>query len=198
MKKNAKAIKVIAISFTCILMALLIFPFVLILVFILAQYEDAVTEDGMNIGYNKLTKKAFCYGCEAGEKREFTIPDTFEGIPVTMLGGYIGRGFPCPFSLWVDGGEDVYGCHDVTVPQGDEYETIVLTVHIGKNLKELTYIDDCFWGIRDLDPEGETFDVLFKVVYSFTVNEENETFYAEDGRLYYKTNHQLAEEFFYE
>lgn len=175
-----------------------------LLFFVARQYEFARSEDGrMTYGVCDFRKDAFCIGpvWDGGENRSFEIPDEFMGFPVTKLGGYTGRGYPCPFSARIEAeGYGGFTLDDSVFAsdhrEDDGYESLVFSVRLGKNVREVQYV----YGKSYLGAEREdgTLDVLYKIVYSFTVDGENGTFYAENGRLYYKANSALVDEFFYE
>ena len=202
MNRVGKAI----ISIVCVLILgfiLLMAGFVVFM--IVGQYHTADSEDGrLCFGYNKLRRNAFCYSCEwDGGDTSFTIPDECMGYPVTTLGGYIGRGFPCPFGVRVN--TDEYNCgwddrgFEYWYQEGDEYEILSFSIHLGAYVKEFDGIAGKEYLVNQTEKEdGEyEYDVIYKIVYSFTVDERNKTFYAEDGRLYYRSSGEMVEEFFY-
>ena len=188
----------------------LFFAFVLLIAgtvvfMIVGQYHDGQSEDGrLYFGYNKLRRKSFCYSCEwYGGDTSFVIPDEFMGYPVTTLGGYIGRGFPCPFGVRVY--SDDYNCgwsdeiFDIWHKEDDDFEILTFSIHIGANVKEFDGIAGKEYLVnRTETADGEyEEDVIYKVVYSFTVDEKNKTFYAENGKLFYRSSGELVEDFYY-
>ncbi len=175
------------------------------------SYSYRESEDGrMEYGVSDLKKDVFCIGPNwcGEEDMSFEVPDEFMGYPVTTLGGYTGRGYPCPFAVRVSAekygfsGDKGFSCSDGFFDfyhrSDDEYETLVFSVRLGKNVRTLEYVDGKSYLGYYLDLEDEEFDFTVKIVYSFTVDEENATFYAEDGKLYYKGSGELVDEFFYE
>lgn len=172
---------------------------------IVGQYHTADSEDGrLCFGYNKLRRNAFCYSCEwDGGDKSFVIPDECMGYPVTTLGGYIGRGFPCPFGVRVNTGDYNCGWDDSGFEywhqEGDEYETLSFSIHLGANVKEFDGTAGKEYLVNRTEKEDGEYeeDVIYKVVYFFTVDGNNKTFYAEDGKLFYRSTGELVEDFFY-
>lgn len=126
------------------------------------------------------------------ERMELTVPDEYEGKRVTALGGYAGRGYPCPFAVVLP---ETFLADAVTdEPTGEAYETLVFTVHLGKNIEEV-YASTFHYYDRN---EGDESVTVYKVVYRFTVDEENPVFTAVDGKLYRRGDTEPLDAFFYE
>ena len=162
---------------------------------------DYETVDSFGIGYSKLKKRAFISICEwNGNKNNmtFVIPDEYKGFPILDLGGYYGTGVPCPFGISLPSDYDIdFVSFDNF---GDnEYETLVFNVMLGKNISKLVLVDGItYFGKDTVDENGENqSDILYKIAYNFEVNGENSTFYALDGKLYYKSNGELITQFAY-
>ena len=185
-----------------------------VLAFTLSGCYDGefVEERGMFLGYSKSKKRAFV-GMLSGdlEHTEFVIPDTYRGYPVTTLGGVIGRGFPCPFDFDIDLPEEYQGYVEAQRvfsteyagfdETGDGWETVVFYITFGKNIRKIERADSCsYLGIVVGENEDSypIHDILYKIVPYFIVPEENATFYAEGGRLFYKSNGAPAGNFEYE
>ena len=116
------------------------------------------------------------------------IPDTCDGYRVTALGGYIGSGGPCPFSINMSGVSVVYS--EGTIPKNAQIEQYHLVINIGKNLREDTFIImDDYYCI------GE--NRFVQILVSVNCSEENQHFYSEEGKLFRKTDHSLVDGFFY-
>ncbi|MDE6302524.1 MAG: hypothetical protein K2M36_02925 [Clostridia bacterium] len=164
------------------------------------SYEFDMT-DGLGIGYSKLKKRAYIANCDwDGDKNNmtFVIPDEYKGFPVLDLGGYYGTGVPCPFciSLPIDFDIDFASNDDF----GDsEYETLVFTVVLGKNISKIVRVDGItYFGKETVDENGESIsDILYKIEYRFEVDKQNPVFYSSDGKLYYKSNNELITQFAY-
>ena len=172
-------------------------------------FYDGETVGEYFIGYKNFGKKAFVGACTWDGDRNnmtFTVPDEYNGIRITMLGGYIGRGFPCFFGitfdsdLWDKLGLDFTADDNVWSDKkfDDEYETLLFTVRLGKNIEKLTHVEGkVYFGSGDRT-EGEFADIRYKIAYFFEVDEANPVFYSKDGKLYYLADDALIEEFFYE
>ena len=110
-------------------------------------------QNGFYIAVNKMARCCFvgAYDClEYTENMQITIPDEYNGIPVTRLGGYYGRGLPTPFHILVDmrlSEDDPYpdgapSCWAASVlPEGSKTEDLLFNLHIGKNLKTIKFVD---------------------------------------------------------
>lgn len=164
------------------------------------MYNGWDSVDDFDVLYNANKNVA----CVAGwhwdgdyDNMELTVPDEFDGIKITELGGYYGRGYPCPFSVWLPA--DWGDWSGDNIQDDTEYETLVFSVHLGKNIEKLCYVDGkCFCGVTLENGDEYIYDALYKIAYRFTVDGENEVFYASEGKLYYRENNELVDEFFYE
>ena len=172
-----------------------------------ALFYDGVDYGKFYVGYSKYERNAFVGMCEWNgnlDEMIFDIPDEYEGMKITELGGYIGRGYPCPFGISFE--TELYnkfglefstddnvlsdGTHD------EEYETLVFTVRLGKYIKKLTKIN----GKKYLGcggTEDKQADIVFKIAYRFEADEGNPVFYARDGKLFSRSDDVLVDEFFY-
>lgn len=60
-------------------------------------------EGDWEIGYSEFKNDAFIseymWRGHLGEDMDIVLPNTYNGAPVTTLGGYIGTGYPCPFTI---------------------------------------------------------------------------------------------------
>ena len=176
-------------------------------------YEQS-TDGRFAFGVNKRGKDVFCMSCEwNGGDMSFVIPDEFMGYKVATLGGYAGRGVPSPFSVQVDLRElyphdGEYGEYSASddeyfnshVNLADDYDILTFNIHLGKNIVNLNYIDGKKYYYKNLfvgDNNIES-DCICKIVYYFTVDENNPKLYAESGKLYYSESGQQVTDFFYE
>ena len=179
------------------------------------SYSGEETEDGrFFIGYSKVEKRAFVgmITVEADENGAIiTVPDEYKGFPLTTLGGEIGRGYPCPFAITVDLPAEYneyvqaqktfsasYAGFDET---GDGWETIAVTVRLGVNVTKAQWVDGyaSYTGIfKTLEDGTEIRDILYHAIMHFEVDEANKVFYADEGKLYFKSNSRLVEGIDYE
>lgn len=158
-------------------------------------YEPFFT-GGFSGGYSKI--EVFIGACFwDGGDRTIRIPDEYDGKRVTVLGGYSGIGCPDPFMIILND-KDYDLCASTVADEGDIYETLVFTVKIGKNIKEIKNVDgELYWGIEG-EKDGEWyFDIMYKVAYRFKVDSRNKAYYSYGGKLYRKRDKMLLP-FFYE
>ncbi len=170
-------------------------------------YTETVQTDDLFIGINKTANCCYVGAIDANDSdTDITIPDTYNDIPITRIGGYYGRGVPTPFYI------DIYEGY-VNAEEGSEYtgvicgpideyefdieytvEDIQFTLNLGKNIEVIEYADMNLYYPHTNDDGSITF--YHPVVY-INCSEENEHFYSKDGMLYDKTNDELITDFSY-
>ncbi|MBO5645488.1 MAG: hypothetical protein J6S59_00070 [Clostridia bacterium] len=167
-------------------------------------YSPMEEKEGFAVSVNKTANCCFVgvYTCaDPHENREITVPDAYDGRPVTKLGGYYGRGVSAPFGISLE------VC--MNAPKGDKYanvfygdigefqisddytvEDIVFDLYIGKNIKEIDNVEmDVYYPHINADGSITFYHPVVRVVCA----EENKYFYSEDGKLYNrKTNEPIA------
>lgn len=162
-------------------------------------YNEMAYVGGFRVGYSTIINKAFI--CEYnwnGEDQAIIIPDLYEDKDITALGGYMGRGFPCPFSINVT---DYLG---ITPERGCAYKDLSVIVgenvveryydfelYIGANVKSI-YADDTVSVVQE---ENQTVAYVCRV--KVFCDEKNETFYSSNGILYYAENDMRVEGLIY-
>ena len=151
-------------------------------------YTGPVTEDAQKYYVNKISRRAFAGSyIWDGEPDHMTvtIPDEVDGLPVTALGGYYGRGVPTFFGVTLP---EAY--RSTITPQEwmEVQEELVFTVELSKHVKELNCVDMGYdtVGVRP----GAA--VRYHVSYVYQCDAENPIFYARDGVLYRRTDDQPA------
>lgn len=116
-------------------------------------------------GVSSSEKNAFCICCNwDGGDTSFVIPDEFMGYKVTALGGYTGRGYPCPFSVQIDldkvyPGDGTYGEQadiDGEDPD-DEYDILGFSVHLGANVVKIEHVKGKAYIVRHTEKESGEF-----------------------------------------
>lgn len=117
-----------------------------------------------------------------------SIPDICDGYRVTALGGYIGSGGPCPFTMNLSGVQ--YICSEDLVPDDAEVEQYHLVINIGKNLK-----DDRFIVMDDFYYFGA--NQYVQVLVTVNCSEENPIFYSEEGKLFRRSDNSLVDGFLF-
>ena len=128
---------------------------------------------------------------------EFTIPESYGDYPVVELGGYVGRGAPCPFDIRVKGIQSSLGVS----PSGGTFGKVNgkkvdviyhdVTLNLGANIKEI-FADCCGHYVETGGDKGEVHVVRVYV----NCNPSNRQFYSENGRLYDKKGN-LVKGFFW-
>ena len=166
--------------------------------------------DHFDIGYSEKLQRAFVASYHwdgADETKRIVIPDEYNGMRITELGGYYGLGVPCYFGVEIPKAylnalcpEASQWFHSNVYERIGSVDTVYLSfdLHIGKNIEEFVEYDlNWFY-------EGDFFDgqeyqpkTIIVLLYYVTCDEANETFYAKDGKLYRRQDDQLVSDIFY-
>lgn len=167
------------------------------------RQADWTDTDGQVYYQNTLTRRAFAAGraWDGADGAVIEIPDRVHGCRVTALGGYSGRGVPSAFGLNAPETWDVrVGFGDAAVAADAEKDypnaqiiDCSMTLKLGKNIEELNELRCC--GFQGYDEAGR--ETVWRFRWYVECSEENETFYAENGRLYYRADGALAADFIY-
>ena len=191
-----------------ILLICIIIPPILFFASVVMKWRDVIRYGDYELGINSFSVCAghiFWDGDVANT--EFTVPDTYDGRKVTVLGD---RDFPLCFSVHIP--SDVLGYDKVSVNKcidpakwpyegGVEYREITLTINIGKNISKISYVtfDEYRYITHSYQDENGDYkyDMVCKVLYYFKVNPENKTFYSENGRVYWRRNGMEVGEFIF-
>lgn len=172
-------------------------------------YTFSQTQDGtIQLGYGKWNKKSFVigYDWQVGMPQQVELPSQYLGTTVDALGGYTGRGYPCPFAVRFASpesmypGADEYFSTDASMDvlqngevQVDEY---VFSITLPDSLREIRYVVDSVSVAAYQTQDGPVYKVA-KALYRFTIAEDNPYFYTRDGKLYDKGTDRLVDEFAY-
>lgn len=173
------------------------------------QYKTHA-QDGFDIGYNTGTHDAYVatYRWDGNENNcNVVIPESYDAMPITALGGYHGLGVPDAFEIRLPdaykselSSEANFWGWSNAYTDFSRVETVLLDfhIHISKNIEKiaLSNLGDTYVG-QYYDGENYELKVLVAFRYTFTCDENNETFYAKDGKLYYKENDTLVSDIFY-
>ena len=164
---------------------------------------DWTDTDGQRYYRNLVTHQAFAADVDwdGSDGAVIVIPDEVHGYKVTALGGYIGRGVPTAFDLNAPETWDVrvgFGNAAVAADAEKDYPNAQIvdcsmTLKLGKNIEELNEL--CCCGFQGYDEAGR--ETVWRFRWYVECSEENETFYAENGRLYYRADGALAADFIY-
>ena len=126
---------------------------------------------------------------EGQTEAELVIPDYCGKYKVTDLGGFVGSGAPCPFIVEPSFAFLHYAEKEV-VPQDAQILQYVLNLSIGKYVK-----DDSFIMMDTFFCTGE--NQYVQILVNVECDQENRYLYAENGRLYRRSDGSLVEEFCY-
>ncbi len=168
-------------------------------------YAYQADENGIQICYSELENNAFIgsVSLESEETEEIILPNEYNGIPITVLGGYFGRGVPTPFNVifdspheegkgfitWNDETDDSF--KDATI------HDLTLSLILPKNLKSIDYVEKYVHGVELTNEDGTTHAEIYRVRLCLSIDENNAYFYSEDGKLYDRKTNQLINEFIY-
>ena len=173
-------------------------------------YDTPEDINGLTVSVNQNANCCFVGSYEVTEyieNMEIIIPDEYEGIPITRIGGYFGRGVPTPFyidvsKVFMNAPENsdyagVYGDHISRFSINDEYtiEYIPFTLKLGKNISSVEYVAMDFYYPHINEDNSITF---YHPMIKIECSEENEYFYSKDGKLYDRKTDELVSEFEYQ
>lgn len=136
------------------------------------------------------------------ENMTIVIPETYRGeYTVTTVGGYIGRGYPCPFEICFPAEfESTYATDGKYDPDElaelgwFESYTVVnyeFRLILGANVKNVSYVEQSVYVYQD----GEHATLYYPRVL-IECAAENTHYYSENGKLY-QTDGALVEGFLY-
>ena len=161
-------------------------------------YSETAEENGFSYGINRVGDSCFVstYICEAyTEGIEITIPDEYDGVPVTCLGGYLNGKTANPFVIKLSDCEQAY--NDVPIYRIKEpyvIKDISFVLHIGKNISDIEYVNMAKYYPYSNDDGTVT---VYHPVVEIICAEENPLFYSKDGKLYDKKTEELITDFAY-
>lgn len=156
------------------------------------HYSETRTVDGLSYTMHRFRKVCFADTVTWDEELNemvLNIPDACDGYRVTSLGGFLGTGVPCPFTVDMDGADMYYG--EGAQPDDALMVQRHLTINLGKYVEEIRLAD-----MKGCSHIAQT-DEYVQIIVSFNCAEDNETFYSKDGKLYYRENDALVEDFYY-
>ena len=176
---------------------------------LLFEYQtDAI--DNFDIGYSKVLNEAFVssYNWDGtDETKNIVIPEEYNGEKITALGGYFGRGVPCAFGVELPESYQNNLCSEANQWfASDVYEDVgsVDTVYLNFNLHISEKIEqikihtlDCFYNGTYFNGEDYNSKIIVVLLYNITCDEDNKTFYAKEGKLYYRQNDELVSDILY-
>jgi len=154
--------------------AVIYFTFMCVLAVIFTSWKGAKINN-LNVYYSKITKD-----CTAGlyewdgntENMTVIVPDEFEGIKISNLGGKSIGSSPALFHISLP--------EDIEIR--DEYN---FTIKLGKNIN---YAEHFLYTDEYTDYKGI---LLCKINYYYEVSEANKWIYSKDGKIYDKKTDEL-------
>jgi len=171
-------------------------------------YGSSDTYENFDVYYNTHNNEAFVSGYSWPDQsnHDITIPDTYqnsetnETYTVTAMGGFFGRGLPCPFYVdiipYISIGDSV---DDYMTPYTEEdesnYANITyydFTLNIGPHIKTI-FVDTFIYVLVQTDGSKDGYIYRFYV----TVDQNNSTFYSQDGKVYRTKDSSLYSDFIY-
>ena len=164
--------------------------------------------DGFSIGYSKTLGDAFLgayYWDGTEEGMHITIPEYYDNMKITSLGGFFGRGVPTAFYIKIPADAKNGLCPDATwyydsqlgTFEASEVVYLPFFVHISQYIQK---IEGCSAGgilvAEHIDGEETKYTVYVYTCY-VTCDEENPVFYAKDGKLYDRATDTMVDDFLY-
>lgn len=162
----------------------------------LPSYRSSDLPNGLRVDISEMKNYAVAkaYSWD-GTKQGMTIdiPDEAEGYPVRALGrdprgaeySWFYPELPRQMTDYIFGSPFVHGKSEYPY---DMHE-LVFTVNLGKSVEKVYGGFSQYYGKK-----GDVTTVYWPTIY-FCCDEENRTFYARDGKLYYKKDDSLVEGF---
>ncbi len=171
----------------------------------IGTYDNTSFETGLNFGYSTVRNDAFAldyYWDGTPETQTIVIPDEYEGMPLTAIGGGIGlRGAPCHFNVDFNEQAKQKLCSKATNWDYDsgiscspftESQTFTFHIQIGKNLQSIYALSLCNTIVGSYEEDGQIHYFMAVLNYYITCDEGNETFYSHNGKLFYRADNTLA------
>ena len=171
----------------------------------MGTYDRTLFESGLNFGYSTARNDAFAldyYWDGTSEAQNIVIPDEYKGMPITAIGGGIGfRGAPCHFNVDFNEQAKQKLCSKATNWDYDselssspftESQTFTFHIQIGKNLQSIYALNLCNTIVGSYEEDGQIHYFVAVLNYYITCDEDNETFYSHNGKLFYRADNTLA------
>lgn len=163
-----------------------------------------------DVGYSEKMNKAFLANYNWNGKEDgmnIVIPDHYKGTTITGLGGYTGRGYPSPFMILPSNEARTQLCPNATewyyashTANKDNTEVIYLRfqLHIGEHINKIENLSMGGIILAGYEENGEEKYNIFVLTCYVSCDEDNKTFYAKDGKLYYRKDNVLVEDIVYD
>ena len=178
-------------------------------------YHSVGEIDGLELYTSKSKKDAFVgvyFWDGDANNTTIVIPDEYEGCAVTAFGGSYDIGVPVGFDVIYRTesliSENV-SLQSVIQNENGEYtglniENVDFHLSIGAKVNDIDGVDvKCVMAVYVVkDPSAvyyreDDFIALYLPRFYITCSDENETFFSQDGKLYYKSSRELVDMFYY-
>ena len=169
-------------------------------------YTERGEIDGFRVHVNRVGNQCFVgrYTYD-GENREITIPDEYDGVPITRIGGSSAINGPLNEfyvdmrDVYMNSEESPYHTVYTESVMDDEHirdpytiEEVPFVLHIGKNIRTVERVDmDKYY--PHVNEDGSI--TFYHAVFEIRCDEDNPYFYAKDGKLYGRKTDQPVSEF---
>ena len=160
--------------------------------------ENVVEKDHVLFYLRKDGRDAFASAYQwdgTGDAIDYTIPDTVQGARVTAIGGLAGTLKKAPYSgLYVAMPETYRGAEraQYTMPVNAVEVTLPVHIHIGRYVRSVQPDYSLPSPTGYFGYEAGVSSYILTPVWSVTCDENNETFYAEGGKLYLRADGTLV------
>jgi len=165
-------------------------------------YKDANLTAGFDLYCNEASKLAFVTSAlwDGGKSgTTYTIPDTYNDCAINSLGGFFGRGVPCPFAIEIayEGPDpkpetekpDNFGTDaKELIPADSEVHIFQFVVNIGPKIEKIQCESNDYLCIEQVDG---SYYVSHPSVF-LNVDLTNPTFYSKNGVMYNRSDDSLA------
>ena len=160
--------------------------------------ENAVEKDHVRFYLRRDGREAFASAYQwdgTGDVIDYTIPDTVQGARVTAIGGLAGglKKMPC-CGLYVAMPETYRGAEraQYTMPVNAVEVTLPVHIHIGRYVRSIEPDYSLPTPTGYFGYEAGVSSYILTPVWSVTCDENNETYYAEGGKLYLRADGTLV------
>ncbi|MBQ8740434.1 MAG: hypothetical protein IJY79_02660 [Clostridia bacterium] len=160
--------------------------------------------DGWDVGYSDYYEDAYLgvYNWDGSQDNvNIVVPEKYKGYKITKFGGYSGSGYPSVVKieptddakkLLCSDASEWYHISHISKIKNCNIKFVTVNVHISKNIKEIKEVDlGGFIGGKYIKDGKEYYDI-YVLLCNVTCDENNETFYSKDGKLYYKQDDALV------
>ena len=157
-------------------------------------YSEETSDGPWEAKLSPDDEKAFVYqytwdGTEEGLR--IVPPAEIGGCKVVQIGGYYGKGAPCPFHVEL---KDMFSRQ--SAPEEEKRKDLVFTLVIGPKISDVFYNDTnlglWYYG---KDTTGEN-RVYYRVLVQVELDPANPYFYMKDGWLYKKDTDEYYPNFY--